>query len=118
MFYARLNNAQTGPTGLFTGASPTLDRIVVTGDSLFGSTVTNVYPSYSMINNQGQVVGWASLPNGDRHACLWKPDGTPVDLGTLGSNYSTAAGIDDQGNIAGTSRLPSDVTHGVLWHGD
>ena len=68
------------------------------------------------INYSGQVVGWADGTGQlvDRpHACLWQPDGTPVDMGTLMPNNameSMATGINNIGKAVGWS----DTDYGTL----
>ena len=62
------------------------------------------------INNRGQAVGAAALPdNTTGHAFLWsKKLGHMLDLGTIpGDVVSAALGINDEGNVVGTS-LDSD----------
>jgi len=58
--------------------------------------------SASDVNNLGQVVGFADLPDGTHHAFLYS--GGPLqDLGTLGGAYSSASAINDSGQISGTA---------------
>jgi probable HAF family extracellular repeat protein len=81
------------------------------------------------INADGLVVGdsiirTADVPEGrlpPRHAVLWE-DGSPIDLGTLGGDYSLAVGINTSGQIVGASTTDPDQpelgvpgTHAVLW---
>ena len=60
------------------------------------------------INNKGQVVGWANLPDDPYtyHAFLWNGSGPLQDLGTLGGAESRAYGINDGGEIVGWSDMP------------
>lgn len=60
------------------------------------------------INNRGQVVGISYVNNlYSPHACLWNPDGIPVDLGVLQDQriiYSSyAQAINNCGTIVGAS---------------
>jgi probable HAF family extracellular repeat protein len=56
------------------------------------------------INNKGQIVGFASSPDGtDYRAFLWR-DGVATDLGTLAPDvFGLAIGINDKGQIVGDS---------------
>ncbi|MEO6913055.1 MAG: hypothetical protein ABI182_03415, partial [Candidatus Baltobacteraceae bacterium] len=79
------------------------------------------------INNNGAAAGASGdcgPPNnngfGTNHALKWRPDGTPVDLGTLGgtlSNIGTA--VNDNGDVIGQSGLPGNTAyHAFFWrHG-
>jgi probable HAF family extracellular repeat protein len=59
------------------------------------------------INNSGMVVGTADGTGrlvDSAHGCLWRPDGSTIDLGTLmddNAMNSMAHGINDIGKIAG-----------------
>ncbi|MGE5624340.1 MAG: hypothetical protein ACM3ZT_02205 [Bacillota bacterium] len=73
------------------------------------------------MNDQGQVVGWAGLPDGSRHAFLYA-NGTLQDLGVLNgglSSYATA--INDRSQVTGVSGInefgPSfpEIMQGFIW---
>jgi probable HAF family extracellular repeat protein len=93
---------------------------------LFGTDTVSVA---LWMNDRGQVVGASgncsntSLPpmTAGPHAILWETDGTPVDLGNLGSSGLNAAlGINNRGEVVGASSLRDDSTpfkgtDGFLW---
>jgi probable HAF family extracellular repeat protein len=56
------------------------------------------------INNNGEIVGFASVSSGYQHAFTML-DGMMIDLGTLGGGSSYAYGINDSGEIVGYSYL-------------
>jgi probable HAF family extracellular repeat protein len=56
------------------------------------------------VNDSGQVVGFASLPDGYQNA-FSEIDGTMLDLGTLGGGSSYAYGVNNIGEIVGYSWL-------------
>lgn len=66
------------------------------------------------INNNGEVVGFASLPSGYQHA-FSAIDAMMVDLGTLGGGSSYAYGINDGGDIVGYSWLADGDQHAFLY---
>lgn len=69
------------------------------------------------INNNGQIVGWTSLPTSAYRACLFDPTGggDNTNLGTIdGYNYSKALSINDNGQIVGevfTPDFPEPAIH-------
>ena len=73
--------------------------------------------SASAINDNGQIVGYATTGSGRQHA-FWRPAGGSLqDLGTLGGDTSGANSINSRGQVVGWSRtIPgSPVQHAFLW---
>jgi probable HAF family extracellular repeat protein len=68
------------------------------------------------LNNRGQIVGRASLANGDQHAALWS-GGTITDLGTLGGTYSSATALNELGQVAGSANTAAGQSQAVVWTG-
>lgn len=67
------------------------------------------------INEQGQVVGYASTYGGETHAFLYQ-NGRMVDLGTLGGTESRAISINNNGQIVGSANLAgSNRPHAFLY---
>jgi probable HAF family extracellular repeat protein len=63
------------------------------------------------------AAGSARASNGETHAMLWQ-NGEPLDLGTLGGDYSAAAGgaQDAEGTaVVGASRTADGRIHAFLW---
>ena len=81
------------------------------------------------MNDKGQAVGASGACSNTEpppiaygsHAVLWEADGTPVDLGNLGSaSVNAALGINNRGEVVGASSLrddstPFNGTDGFLW---
>ena len=53
-----------GEKGIFTGADPVADKVIATGDSLAGSTVTNLSFLRSGLNNNNQIAFSVELADG------------------------------------------------------
>ncbi len=69
------------------------------------------------INELGQIVGSSATtgpPFTARHPVLWD-DGNPVDLGSLGGPFASAAGIDDDGQIVGFMSDTLNQNRGFSW---
>ena len=72
------------------------------------------------INNQGWVAGYSGLPDGTRHAALWR-DGTIIDLGSLGGSQNGLhsnvqwPGLSNTGIIVGISHVADLDTLGESW---
>jgi probable HAF family extracellular repeat protein len=72
------------------------------------------YSEGNAINAQGEVVGWASSPSGDR-AFLWR-NGVMTDLGVLpGHNRSRSYGINDFTQVVGFGWSVIGEDTGFLW---
>jgi probable HAF family extracellular repeat protein len=98
-----------------------------TGSTLLGTLGGTSSAAYD-INNAGQIVGFANLPNAGyhlgepMHATLWQGS-TVIDLGTLGGSNSRANAINDAGAIVGYANLPfarfdiGEPMHAAMWNG-
>jgi|SRR5215831_18625866 len=53
-----------GRKGIFTGPDPTRDKVIVTGDPLFGSTVSFLEFCRQGLNDSGQIAFYARLSDG------------------------------------------------------
>jgi probable HAF family extracellular repeat protein len=76
------------------------------------------------INERGQIVGQFTLDSNPNpttgfptiHSILWEPNGTPVDLGTLGGTSGIPYWINNRGQVVGQSNLLGDSTyHAYSW---
>jgi len=76
----------------------------------------------SLINGQGEVVGYSDSPDGNQHAVIWR-DGVIADLNTLGGPNSFGFSINDRGQMTDGSQANNVVDpvvgfplfHPVLW---
>jgi len=106
-------------SGLATARSANASSFSYTVQDL-GTFSGGTYSSGYALNNNGQVVGDADVPNASSfgsgsHAFLYS-DGSLQDLGTLpGDNYSGASGINNNGQIVGTSSNSSGSNHAFLF---
>lgn len=53
------------------------------------------------INDSGMAVGEAEVNLHDNHAMVWSADGTAIDLGTFGGDFSTATQVNAAGQVLG-----------------
>jgi hypothetical protein len=53
-----------GPFGIYTGPDVVADKVIQTGDPLFGSTVKGLSFGSKGLNDQGEVAFWAALADG------------------------------------------------------
>jgi probable HAF family extracellular repeat protein len=81
------------------------------GDKLGGT-----YSVGSGINDSGQVVGAATVTNGNLHGFLYAA-GKMTDLGTFGGIDSYALAINNAGQVVGWSDLSTQVGHAFLYSG-
>ncbi|MCA9286076.1 MAG: hypothetical protein KDA22_12705 [Phycisphaerales bacterium] len=79
-YYAAANVGGVVKQGIFVGPDPNTDAVILQGDSLDGSTATNVYMSRGCLNNAGQVAFTAILANGQSGVYV----ATPTPSGPLG----------------------------------
>ena len=73
----------TGAGGIFTGPNPSLDAVIQTGQSLFGSTVVELGAGPRTLSNSGQVVFFYRLADGRRGLALADPSGNKTPTGDL-----------------------------------
>ena len=75
----------SGPAGIFTSADPISGKIIQTGDSLDGSTVTRISFGNSALNDAGQVAFYALLADGRRGVYIASvPEASTFILAGLG----------------------------------
>jgi probable HAF family extracellular repeat protein len=90
------------------------------GSMLGLGTLAGSYSEARGINASGQVTGYSDLAGEEigptiNHAFLWSPttpgdaNGSMLDLGTLGGQYSIGNGINDSGQVTGTSATTDDL---------
>jgi hypothetical protein len=82
VFFAGVDTSQGGGRGLFTGPNPATDKIIRTGDALFGSTLTDM-EFFHGLNDNGDVAFKYILANGQQGIALATvPE--PASLSLLG----------------------------------
>lgn len=71
--------------------------------------------SASTLNEQGQVIGVATVGGGARHGFVWQ-NGTMTDLGALpGGRSSGVSALNEHDQIVGWSTNKTGQRHAVLW---
>lgn len=96
-FAATLDNHRRG---LFTGADPVADRVILTGDALFGSTLADL-GFYRGFNNRGQVAFVYELSDGRTGIAIATPIPQPV-ITNITVSLPTGAGV-----VSGTNGPPN-----------
>jgi len=74
---AFLASLDEGGSGIFTGPNPVTDKVIATGDTLFGSTVTSLKYTRKGLNNAGQLTFFAQLADGSSGIFRADPESTP-----------------------------------------
>jgi hypothetical protein len=77
---------RTGGSGIFSGPDPAFDKIIATGDPLFGSSVANVSFSEGGLNDNGQVAFVAQLEDGRVVVVIAQPVPEPPSLLLVGTS--------------------------------
>jgi probable HAF family extracellular repeat protein len=67
------------------------------------------------IASSGDVVGWSRTPSGVDHAFIGRPEVAPLDLGTLGGDFSYATAVNDSLTVVGGSAI-DDSPSAMRWH--
>lgn len=68
------------------------------------------------INDRGQIVGRASIPDESDQAVLWEPDGRTTLLGSpFGWGGSCAVAVSNMGRVVGFALNASLERHAVVW---
>ena len=70
--------SDTGTDGIYTGADAVADKVIGSGDSLFGRTVTFVDVGLGGINDSGQIAFYFELDDGTRGMARADPLAVPV----------------------------------------
>lgn len=97
-------------SGVASGDDPTQFRYDITDIGTLGGLSSVALD----INEIGQVVGGADVPDGKRHAYLWE-NGVMTDLGTFGSSQSEAWGINIHGQVVGLASGTGGLGIAFLW---
>jgi len=79
-----------GGFGIFTGPDPVTDKVIATGDSLFGSTVTALSFTHKGLNNRNQLVFYAALADGNQVIVRANPESAPEPKSVSSSKGSNA----------------------------
>ncbi|MDB5885047.1 MAG: hypothetical protein JWR74_1218 [Polaromonas sp.] len=71
------------------------------------------------LNARGQMAGTFNNQSESVHAYFWPPDGSFLDIGTLGGPFSAARGLNDESQVAGIAQIESARlfarSHAFLW---
>lgn len=101
--------------GMLVGSTETLDHktraFVSDNGSLRRLGTLGGDNSYGYgINDRGDVVGWAQLGNGKKHAFIERSGAVMRDLGTLGGTQSEARSINQSRQVVGCSKTAGDAS--------
>lgn len=83
----------TGDEGIFIGSDPISDKVIATGDSLFGSTVDSIFFFSRGLNNSGQIAFHARLADGRQVLVRANPKSVPEPTSVLGLMAFGAFGL-------------------------
>ena len=100
-----------------TFATATSARAVVfplTGLPIDLGTLGGPNAAAAAVNDDGDIVGFSGLANGESHAFLYK-GGVMYDIGTLGGTISNANAINNNGEIVGRSTLANGAIRGFYY---
>ena len=113
-----------GTVGIYTGADPVADKVLASGDHLFGLAVTNVAVFNHALNNGGQIALRASLSDGNTYLVLATPaqpgdatlDGHVDlnDLNTVLNNLGATTSAWTSGNFDGAVTINLNDLNDVL----
>jgi uncharacterized protein (TIGR03437 family) len=94
--------------GIFTGPDKVADRVIATGDPLFGSVVSSISPSLTpgrFLNDKGQVAFSYVLSNGVSGIAV----ATPVDSGTPPPTLNTGGVVNAASFAADAPAAPGSI---------
>jgi hypothetical protein len=69
---------EAGGAGFFITSDAVTNKVIATGDALFGSTVTSLYGQTNGLNNSGQLSFYAALADGTEGIFRADPEPQPV----------------------------------------
>lgn len=97
------------------------------GSLAFVASAANAAPSYTFVelntfpgspfsqiigmNNLAQTAGAMDQADGTRRAVIWNPDGSFVDIGTLGGRSAFVSSVTDAGMGFGYAEVPAGARH-------
>jgi hypothetical protein len=84
-----------GGEGFFISSGAVTNKVIATGDALFGSTVTSLYGLTNGLNNSGQLSFYAELADGTQGIFRAEPEPQPVPepASVLGLLAASALGV-------------------------
>jgi hypothetical protein len=104
----------SGGQGIFIGADPVANKVIATGDALFGSTVTNVAFSRGGLNNSGEIAFGVSLAD-HRHLIVRATPNSLLDIVPTSLVWNTTqGGVDFSYKVKGPA-LTQDTTAQLYW---